>query len=306
MGKLAPWIYLVRQTVPILQGFKVAMVLLAFLIVLIGYVWSFHFVQSTRQFILPFALAMFVFIFRKTVLSLTDRFSIETAMVISGLWVESLADMFRVMAIPYVKHSSTFVVLWIVNFFTITSNLVFLTNSWFSFRIWIKAVLNCLFRGGHICLNPPHREISLVEDPDERGHSNNMPGYHCRQVRFYMWKVVGQASASIIYISSSAALRQGMNKAFFPFTRLTDSSYNASLLFAAGNLIAIFISGLAGTTLVLHLRPSTFAFLKREYARHLGDAAYVAFVCLVVVSSGLVSLIFVLYHARLWYAWPTS
>jgi len=95
------------------------------------------------------------------------------------------------MAFPSVKDPKIYVTIWLPNFLSLVANLIFLTDPWFSFRIWIKAFLKSLFKCHPVCC-PPNNEADYNEVEDERGHSNNKPGYHRRQVRFYYLKVGGR------------------------------------------------------------------------------------------------------------------
>ena len=53
---------------------------------------------SRQQAYLPFVLFIVVFIFKKTLLSLTDPYPFEIAMLISGFWIENLFNTFQVCA----------------------------------------------------------------------------------------------------------------------------------------------------------------------------------------------------------------
>ncbi len=55
--------------------------------------------------ILPFLLLLIVFIFKKVLLSATDTFPITIAMLIAGLWLENLDDVFQTVVFPIVPSS---------------------------------------------------------------------------------------------------------------------------------------------------------------------------------------------------------
>lgn len=75
------------------QYVKVAATVYFYVIILVAYVVGYAEVPSEVQPGLTLSLAIVTFIFRKILLSLTDKFPIEMAMLISGLWVANLNDM---------------------------------------------------------------------------------------------------------------------------------------------------------------------------------------------------------------------
>eukprot|EP01106_Pelomyxa_sp_JSP_P008420 TRINITY_DN2371_c0_g1_i2.p1 TRINITY_DN2371_c0_g1~~TRINITY_DN2371_c0_g1_i2.p1 ORF type:complete len:465 (-),score=97.58 TRINITY_DN2371_c0_g1_i2:160-1554(-) len=291
---------------------KVAAVLFSFALVLVGYVFTFRHVRASRQFVLPFALSISVFVFRKAVLHLTDPFPLETAMLISGLWVESMADAFQVMALPSVKSMYAFIVMWCANFLGIIANLVFFSHWWFSFRVWIKScptrvgVLVCRMGGGGggSSVTPPLPPPSppplpspqppsvTGDNPDDRGHSNCMPGYHRRQ-----------SGACVMYVCNSGLLRLGRNGRYFPFTVLPPHTYRLSVVYSCGCLLSVLLSGLFAWALLRRWRPSASGDVREKYAVLIGDTGYVAFACLLLVCCSTLALTFVLYHVRLWYTY---
>lgn len=96
---------------------------------------------------LPFGMTIGVFIIRKVMLALTDVFPLDTAMLISGFWVENIYDMvcfslsffpegyleliylqFQTMAYRNVKTPVNYVSVWFTNALSLLANLVFLTD----------------------------------------------------------------------------------------------------------------------------------------------------------------------------------
>ena len=87
------------------------------------------------QPLLNLILALSLFGFRRVVLSLTDLFPLEEAMLISGLWVQSMNDMFVALAYPYVVNPlPTFGYIYLIQFVTNAANLLFVTDTWFKIR----------------------------------------------------------------------------------------------------------------------------------------------------------------------------
>eukprot|EP00051_Salpingoeca_urceolata_P012082 m.150166 g.150166 ORF g.150166 m.150166 type:complete len:115 (+) comp17370_c0_seq1:199-543(+) len=60
--------------------------------------------------------------------------------------------------------------------------------------------------------------IEVDLDLDDRGHSNQKPGYFRRQAQFFMCKVYSQMSAGIFYLIVTPLLRHGKNGAYYPFS----------------------------------------------------------------------------------------
>jgi hypothetical protein len=56
-------------------------------------------------------------------------------------------------------------------------------------------------------------------DIDDRGHSNQQPGYLRRQTQFFMFKILSQVHAYMNFIVISPALRYGYNSPYYPVSR---------------------------------------------------------------------------------------
>ncbi len=87
---------------------------------------------------------------------------------------------FQVLAYPVTRSPGTYAVIGATNAASLFANLFFLTPQWFRFRVWVKDFLVNVF----CCRFPlPPSPLPIEEDiPDERGHTNNRPGYLRRQV----------------------------------------------------------------------------------------------------------------------------
>lgn len=79
---------------------------------------------------------------------------------------------------------------------------------WFKFRVWIKGKFK-----------KSQREIFEEDiDPDDRGHSNQHPGYRRRQARFLIWKMISQFSSAIVFLVLIPTLRFGINSESYPYS----------------------------------------------------------------------------------------
>eukprot|EP01090_Pellita_catalonica_P014192 TRINITY_DN3558_c0_g1_i2.p1 TRINITY_DN3558_c0_g1~~TRINITY_DN3558_c0_g1_i2.p1 ORF type:complete len:390 (-),score=38.36 TRINITY_DN3558_c0_g1_i2:27-1196(-) len=286
-------------------------------LILTMYIITFREAPSFVQPFLTLTLAIVTFVFRKVLLSLTDDFPIEVAMLIAGLWIENMDDMFQTLAYPSVQDPVTYVYIWIVNFFVNISNLLFLTRPWFRFRVWIKAVLSCK------CKNMPKEETDDVEN--DRGHSNNRPGYLRRQVRFLFWKLFSQVTASIFYLLASLVLRFGVNKQYYivsedPFVSgggdFTDfgeddqdenvmggQDYVNSCVYVTANMVVVILSGVVGYLVVRFCCTATYHQLVSSFGKvFLGNKSFIGLVLTILTHNGLLALFLIQYHQRVWWA----
>lgn len=84
----------------VFQYFKVLLAIFIHFVLLVVYVIAYRFLPSVVQPFLTAALTLLTFIFRKVLLSLTDVFPLEMAMLISSFWIENIADFFYTLAYP--------------------------------------------------------------------------------------------------------------------------------------------------------------------------------------------------------------
>jgi len=287
------------------QYMKVAVCLFVYLAILLLDLYGFEYAPDVYQRIIPAFMFIVTFIVRKIILSLADPFPIEMAMLIAGFWVQNMYDMLLVIAYPAVRVPSTYIVIWFTNFGTNVANLVFVTNHWFTFRVWIKAFLSECFHG-KINRHPKGAVAILEDDPEDRGHSNNKPGYYRRQVRFYLWKILSQLFAIIFYFTMSIFLRYGDNQLYYPFsdkTGLTLDNYQHSIIYNSANFFAVCLAGIAGVLLVRFKMKPIWEQLVKVHGRLLINHVYLGFVVAIVANNGVMAISMIMYHNRLWYAY---
>ncbi len=74
--------------------------------------------------LLPFLLLIIVYIFKRMLLSASDGFPITIAILIAGLWVENLDDVFQTVVFPVVPDEEVCKLFGtVVNFATLISNI---------------------------------------------------------------------------------------------------------------------------------------------------------------------------------------
>ncbi|ELR18807.1 uncharacterized protein ACA1_151090 [Acanthamoeba castellanii str. Neff] len=280
----------------IAQYGKVVFALFVHLLILTGYVIGYRYVSSTVQPILSFSLAISVFIMRKVLLALTDMFPIEMAMLISSLWVTNLTDMCQTLAFPSVKDPITYIYLFAINLFTNLANLLFLTPwyvaSWFRIRVWVKNNLGHIFTCCFCTCKWP-------------------------EVRFYFWRIWSQTCSMLFYLGISSILRYGPNSEYYMFSEdpivkgsdersynvLSSTGYRNSLLYASANLFPIALAGLFGYLLVRFLYKETYAVLVKTHGMMLlHNTTYIGFVVAILAHNGLLAVMIVQYHQRVWWA----
>ncbi|KAL6068271.1 L-cystine transporter [Balamuthia mandrillaris] len=291
--------------------FVVKMVILLNFVILACYVLAFREVSADIQPVLTATLAILPFILRKVLLSLTEPFPIEIAMLISGFWINNMNDMFQTLAYPSVKSPINYFYIWLLQFFTDVANLSFLTNPWFKFRTWIKAIVTLKWlRSG------PLPKPNYEDHPNDRGQTNNHPGYRRRQARFYGWRLFSQIAALLFYTTTSSILRYGHNKAYFIFSEepflsghhrgetdtMTRTQYLNSLLFVACYLFVTCLAGIAGWLLLKHRYKTTWEELRPRYSMLLRNRTYLGFVMAIICYNGLIAIGMLQYHQRIWWA----
>eukprot|EP00026_Physarum_polycephalum_P003647 Phypoly_transcript_03660.p1 GENE.Phypoly_transcript_03660~~Phypoly_transcript_03660.p1 ORF type:complete len:575 (+),score=70.62 Phypoly_transcript_03660:405-2129(+) len=282
------------------QFVKVAVSFLVFFLILLLYMWAYQHVGSgLGQKLLPFGMTIGVFIVRKVILALTDDFPLDTAMLISGFWVENIYDMFQTMAYRNVKLPVNYVSVWFTNCLSLLANLVFLTDTWFMFRIWIKAWLPRAFKG-QCCPCKLGVEPDFEEIDDERGHSNNKIGYHRRQARFFMYKAFSKCIAACFYFLISTVLRFGVNRKLFPFASDSKEDYVNSLIFCVCNLIFLCCAVVGAALFVRYRHRKLYDHFVAE--RHtLKNRHMLGAVVALLINNGIVAISMIMYFNQIYY-----
>lgn len=254
-------------------------------------------------------LSFITFIFKKVLLSLTDKYPIEIAMVISGLWIENLVDIFITLAYPTATElGPTFAAIWLTRVAEDVSYLGFQLNLWFKFRVWIKGVLT-------------GRQGQCIEedlDADDRGHSDQHPGYRRRQMRFLIWKISSRISSMMFFVAVIPILRFGNNKQFYPYTNedilrvdtFSDDTYEAkfdrhdfvaSMLFSIVSLLTFFVPWGIIFGWMHRFHPEVMVYIVETYKQVFLSDAYFGFVLSILISNVLLGVSSVQVYNRLYF-----
>jgi hypothetical protein len=281
-------------------------------------VWTIGYRQATSQvqFMMPFVLLFLVFGFKKWMLSLSDKYPLVIAMMLAGFALENLDDTFQTLVFPVVDRPG-------IGFFTIgfrkflenVAYLGFFTSGWFKFCIWIKDAFKNFFtckRGNAVA----HTEAIYAElDLNDRGHSNQMQGYHRRQAQFFMYKIISQVLAYIFFLSVTPILRFGVNSNYYPLsssstlflanqpgvTILEDDDYRNALIFAAAMLLVTVLSGFFAFILLRKYREITFNQIRNFYKPLFASPHYLNLLFVIMLTNQLLALAVVQYHNRIWF-----
>eukprot|EP00039_Didymoeca_costata_P003831 m.69971 g.69971 ORF g.69971 m.69971 type:complete len:623 (+) comp12096_c0_seq1:201-2069(+) len=284
-----------------------ACVISVFLYILLMSFWllAYHESDSVGQAILPFVLLVPVFGWKKYLLAKTDQFPIVIAMLMAGFWVENLDDIFQTMVFPSVDSPGTaYVALFARKLGENVSYLIFLTEWWFRFRVWIKDFFK------HLCHKDMPHAKPIVEDVSQtdRGHSNIRPAYWRRQTQFLMYKIMSQSLSYVFYLVVTPQLRSEKdNGIYYPFhdgsseESLTDENYYNSLIFAGVSLVSTLLTGVVSAWLIRRYRRKTYDEISGTYGRLFRHPKYYGFMCLILLSNALVAFNTLLYHNRLWF-----
>jgi len=215
---------------------------------------------------------------------------------------------FQTLAYPNVKNPITFLYLWALQFFGDVANLIFFTQTWFKFRLWIKSTLAC--RSGAV-------EEDQEDLPDDRGHSNNRPGYLRRQARFYFWRILSKLTSIVFYLFISTILRYGPSNQYYNFSqhpyiilrdnaghqlsRLSEVDYRHSIIYTACNGVFVVLAGLVGYLLLQFRHPEIYAQLAPVAKVLRKRKAYIGYIVAIVLHNGLLALAIIQYHQRIWW-----
>jgi len=233
-------------------------------------------------------------------LALTDPFPISTAMLISGFWVENIYDMFQTMAYRNVKDPVNYVSIWFTNCLSLLANVVFLLDTWFEFRIWMKAYLPRMFKGQF----KPWRlniETDYTEDENERGHSNNKIGYHRRQARFFLCKLSSKMIAAVFYLIIAPVLRYGLNRELFPFETDTFREFENSMEFSAYNFIFLCMAGVVAFVFAKVKRPQVVEYFMNRTPDIMRSRYMVGAIIALLISNGIIAVSMMMLFNQIYY-----
>lgn len=221
------------------------MALTAFMFALfVGYTLVYRQIPGEFQKMMT-GLWVFILLFlKKGCLTITEMIPYELSMLFAGFGVNNMSDTFFVAVYPNIQDpQSTYTIIFFIISGTDYLYLLFITRTWFRFRIWIKGRLKSCF-----CCRKyrPERFLPIEEDIDldDRGQTNSRPGYLRRQVQFFYYRVMSAFTAQFFYLIVAPILRYWNNAQFFPFSSnppqgsdpLTEKAFRNSVIYAAARL----------------------------------------------------------------------
>eukprot|EP00053_Salpingoeca_punica_P011530 m.102699 g.102699 ORF g.102699 m.102699 type:complete len:555 (+) comp15698_c0_seq1:130-1794(+) len=279
-------------------------------------VWTIVYRQATSyvQVIMPYVLLVLVFGFKKWMLGLSDKYPLVIGMLLAGLTLENLDDTFQTLVFPVVsKPGVGFLSIGLRKFFENAAYLLFFTESWMRFRVWIKDFLKRFFT----CRMSQTAVVPITEDVDvnDRGHSNQMQGYFRRQAQFFLYKIISQVVAYVFFLVVTPVLRNGTNSNFYPLsekstlflnnqpgvTVLEGEAYRNSIIFTSALLIDSLLSGVAGFYILRRYREVIFNQIRNLYKPLFTSPLYLTLLFVIVCTNQLLALAVVQYHNRIWY-----
>ncbi|GMH37569.1 hypothetical protein BSKO_05442 [Bryopsis sp. KO-2023] len=291
------------------QFVKIMATFAIFWFILLGYIIANGEITSSFQGLLTAALAFITFIFKKILLAQTDTYPIEIAMVISGLWLENVVDIFIALAYPTATQLGiTFLTIWLTRVAEDVAFLGFQLDMWFRFRVWIKGVLT------------GKRGVAIEEDLDlnDRGHSNQHPGYRRRQMRFLVWKLASRMSSTVFYLAVIPVLRYGVNREFYPYTyqeiRYVDvfnddvfendftlRAFKASMSFAIFSLLTFIVPWGIIFFWMRRYHRDILEYIKVTHSQAFLSEAYFGFVLTILIANVLLGVSAVQIYNRLYF-----
>ena len=175
--------------------------------------------------------------------------------------------------------------------------------------MWIKAFLKGLFtcRG-----TDPSAQPIEKDDIEDRGHSNVKPGYHRRQVQFFMWKVLSQMNSCVFFLAVAPALRYGLNASYYPFSKevtvafsgievLDQNQYFYANLFVTALFVMFACSGIAGYFFIKRRLPQVYQDIRTIVTTVFLGPTYIGIVLTIIFANQLLAVSILQAHNRIWF-----
>ncbi|GMH40375.1 hypothetical protein BSKO_08279 [Bryopsis sp. KO-2023] len=183
--------------------------LVAYYCILIGYILASRRCTGTGQGFLTVALSILTSIWKNMSVRMVDFFHVEIVVLIAGLWLENLADVFISLALVTATHPRlTFTVIFATRVLEDIGYMLSEANKWRSLCNWVKRKFN---------IDQGKGDAKTNIDRRKRHSSNRCSWGHGRNVRFLAWKLLSQLSSTIVFLSVVPMLRFGHNQRFYPF-----------------------------------------------------------------------------------------
>eukprot|EP00475_Leptophrys_vorax_P010039 TRINITY_DN16710_c0_g1_i1.p1 TRINITY_DN16710_c0_g1~~TRINITY_DN16710_c0_g1_i1.p1 ORF type:complete len:357 (+),score=90.81 TRINITY_DN16710_c0_g1_i1:25-1071(+) len=267
---------------------RVMLPLFLFIIVLGLYAVRFQRANSGQQAIMVIAISLVTFFARRIQLSMLDRYPLVISMLWAGFFFQSLNDFFQTLAFPHVNKPALFSIIWIANAFGNFSLLFLLSDTWI---LKVRPNLKIFLMDGLRC-----KKLRQAPEPDfsenlqDRGHGTNVGGYRRRQFTFFFWRLISQSIAMSLYLIVTPLTRYGVNADYLPSVSWED--YRNSLVYAAANLVFIFLVMILGYLVLSKRYHDTYHEIIRIQGSQLFSHTFVGFVLVIIVHNLILSNVF--------------
>jgi uncharacterized membrane protein len=132
---------------------------------------------------------------------------------------------------------------------------------------------------------PPKPELVDTFDPVDRGHGPNIGGYRRRQFRFFFFRLMSQIIAMCLYLAISPMLRFGLNDEHTPLQAISGDQYRNSMIYAAANLVFVFIVLLMGYRMLHKRHHQTFHEIRELHKHDLNNHTRVGLIVAIITHN---------------------
>eukprot|EP00045_Choanoeca_perplexa_P013281 m.149774 g.149774 ORF g.149774 m.149774 type:complete len:538 (-) comp16303_c0_seq8:1958-3571(-) len=290
------------------KSFRKILIFTAVFVVLLT-LWVLGYQQLDQTFRI---LAPFIFIFvlhfnKRFLLTSGHDYPIELNMLISGLVLENMDDVFQSLVFPLIPESQPFLFFLLVarKFLENVVFLMFFTKTWFAFRVrandFLKRLATCRLKEAGQA--PSFEDL----DVDDRGHGFQRPAYLRRQTHWYFMRVLSQTHGYLNYLAMAPVLRFGVNQDYFPLSEgasgecLADEEFNRSMWFGAIALGITWMTAGVGYFAIRRFCASTLIEMESLYQPLITSPVYFGFVMVILLNSSLLAFNVAQFHNRIWF-----
>ena len=168
-------------------------------------------------------------------------------------------------------------------------------------RFWISTLL-CE------CHTNYPRGLEEDLDPDDRGQSNQHPGYRRRKIQFFFLGQLASISANVFFLAFAPTVRYGFNGAYYPYRSnpyyadpITQQFFLYALFYAGGMTIVHTTAIFVGWYVFRRWWPISWNEVRAQYASCLKSPLYSIFLALLIVSNVALSVYWLLAQNRIYF-----
>eukprot|EP00730_Choanoeca_flexa_P003247 TRINITY_DN11340_c0_g1_i8.p1 TRINITY_DN11340_c0_g1~~TRINITY_DN11340_c0_g1_i8.p1 ORF type:complete len:538 (+),score=74.69 TRINITY_DN11340_c0_g1_i8:38-1651(+) len=286
---------------------KILIFTAVFVLLLTLWVIGYKRLDDTFRILAPFIFIFVIHFNKRFLLTSGHDYPIELNMLISGLVLDSMDDVFQSLVFPLIPESQPFLFFLLVSrrFLENTVFLFFFTRTWFGFRVRANSFLKRFFT----CRLKEQGDQPSFEDLDidDRGHGNQRPAYLRRQTHWYFFRVLSQTHGFLNYLALAPVLRFGVNEQYFPLSRgetndcLSVTEFDRSLWFGAIALGISWLTAVVGYVAIRRFNASTLVEVTSLYEPLITSPVYFGFIMLILLTSSLLAFNVGQFHNRIWF-----